>query len=159
MHTVQLPLMTTKQDSYEIDRRFHAISHIHNVLVKHVRKFLCRLSHDRGYQGWLSDYVLLRKKETEGKDGLTKAEAKQKAALSKSMSERRKELDLTKKGLESYSKVCGRRYRKLVSSQQVQAEAARVWRAVEDVLFKAGGQVHFKKSGVMTLESEDRSPS
>lgn len=147
MHTVQLPFMTTKQESHEIDRRFHAISHIHNVLVKHVRKLLCRLSHDKEYQGWLTGYVLLRKKETEGKEGLTKAEAKQKAALSKSMSERREELTLTKKGLEGYSKVCGRRYKKLISSQQVQAEAARVWRAVEDVLFKAGGQVHFKKFG------------
>ena len=71
MHTVQLPLVTTKQDCYEIDRRFHAISHIHNVLVKHVRKLLCRLSHDKEYQGWLSAYVLLRKKEVENRDGLT----------------------------------------------------------------------------------------
>lgn len=147
MHTVQLPLVTTKQDSYEIDRRFHAISHIHNVLVKHVRKLLCRLSHDKEYQGWLSAYVLLKKKEAEDRDGLTKEEARQKTTLSKSMSGRRKELALTKAGLESYGKVCGRRYRKLISSQQVQAEAARVWQAVEDVLFKTGGQVHFKKFG------------
>lgn len=147
MHTVQLPLMTTKQDAYEIDRRFHAISHIHNVLVKHVRRLLCRLSHDKEYQGWLAAYVLLKKKEAEGKDGLTRAEAKQKTSLSKSMSGRRKELALTKAGLESYSKVCGKRYRKLISSQQVQAEAARVWQAVEDVLFKAGAIVHFKGFG------------
>ena len=63
MHTVQLPLMTTKQDSYEINRRFHAISHIHNVLVKHVRKLLCRLSHDKEYQEWLAAYILLKNQE------------------------------------------------------------------------------------------------
>ena len=98
--------------------------------------------------GWpLTSCSRIKKKETGSGNGLTKEEKEQKAALSKSMSGRRKELTLTKAGLESYSKICGRRYRKLISSQQVQAEAARVWRSVEDVLFKAGEQVHFKRFG------------
>ena len=40
MHTVRLLLDTTKYDEYIINRRFHAVSHIHNVLVKHAMKLL-----------------------------------------------------------------------------------------------------------------------
>ena len=38
MHTVQLLLKTSKYERHEIDRRFHALAHLHNVCVKHVRK-------------------------------------------------------------------------------------------------------------------------
>ena len=36
MHTVQLLLKTSKYERYEIDRRFHALAHLHNVCVKPV---------------------------------------------------------------------------------------------------------------------------
>ena len=35
MHTVQLLLKTSKYERHEIDRRFHALAHLHNVCVKH----------------------------------------------------------------------------------------------------------------------------
>ena len=38
MHTVQLLLKTSKYERHEIDRRFHALAHLHNVCVKHARK-------------------------------------------------------------------------------------------------------------------------
>ena len=31
MHTVQLLLKTSKYERHEIDRRFHALAHLHNV--------------------------------------------------------------------------------------------------------------------------------
>ena len=34
MHTVQLLLKTSKYERHEIDRRFHALAHLHNVCVK-----------------------------------------------------------------------------------------------------------------------------
>ena len=43
MHTVQLLLKTSKYERYEIDRRFHALAHLHNVCVKHARKCMIRL--------------------------------------------------------------------------------------------------------------------
>ena len=49
MHTVQLLLKTSKYERYEIDRRFHAVAHLHNVCVKHARKCMIRLQHDKRY--------------------------------------------------------------------------------------------------------------
>ena len=102
------------------------LSHIHNVLVKHVKKLMARLRYDKEYQGWRSSYAGLKKKEADGGEGLSAEEEKQKSCLANSMNGRREELGLTKSGLEGYIKLCGRRYNKPLSSQQVQAEAARV---------------------------------
>ena len=44
MHTVQLLLKTSKYERHEIDRRFRALAHLHNVCVKHARKCMIRLS-------------------------------------------------------------------------------------------------------------------
>ena len=35
MHTVRLLLSTTEYDKQVLEKRFRAVSHIHNVLVKH----------------------------------------------------------------------------------------------------------------------------
>lgn len=147
MHTVQLALTTSKEERSEINRRFHALSHIHNVLVSHARKLLVCLEHDMEYQGWLASYVVLKDKEADTGKGLSKTEKELKKVLSTSMDTRRKEIGLSKAGLESYIKVCGRRYSKLLSSQQVQAEADRVWESVKDCLFGDGKEVHFKPFG------------
>ena len=140
MHTVQLLLKPTAYECQEIERRFHALSHIHNVCVKHARKLLTRLEHDPEYQAWRSEYCALSDKETE-----IPADKARIKSLKAAMSDRRKEMGLSKAGLESYIKVCGRRYAKLVSSQQVQAEAGRVWKGVEKCLFGNGKILHFKK--------------
>ena len=50
MHTVQLLLKTSKYERHEIDRRFHALAHLHNVCVKHARKCMIRLQHDNDMQ-------------------------------------------------------------------------------------------------------------
>ena len=47
MHTLCLLLDTTKEDDYEINRRFYALSHIHNVAVKHAKKLLIQLKHNK----------------------------------------------------------------------------------------------------------------
>lgn len=49
MHTVQLLLKTSKYERHEIDRRFRALAHLHNVCVKHARKCMIRLQHDKRY--------------------------------------------------------------------------------------------------------------
>ena len=49
MHTVQLLLKASKYERHEIDRRFHALAHLHNVCVKHARKCMIRLQHDKRY--------------------------------------------------------------------------------------------------------------
>ena len=140
MHTVQLILKPTEYEKSVIDKRFHAVSHIHNVCVKHAKKLLMQLSHDNEYQSWRSEHCKLLKQKK-----LSKADRTRKLELSKQMSPRRQEIGLSKWALESYIKVCGKRYNKLISSQQVQAEAANIWAGVEKCLFSKGKDIHFKK--------------
>ena len=63
MHTVQLLLKTSKYERHEIDRRFHALAHLHNVCVKHARKCMIRLQHDKRYAELRQLYNELVKKE------------------------------------------------------------------------------------------------
>lgn len=140
MHSVQLILKPTEYEKSVIDKRFHAVSHIHNVCVKHAKKLLMQLDHDNEYQSWRSEYGALLKQKK-----LSKTDRMRKLELSKQMSARRQEIGLSKWALQSYIKVCGKRYSKLISSQQVQAEAANVWAGVEKCLFSKGKDIHFKK--------------
>lgn len=140
MHTVQLILRPTEYEKVVINKRFHAVSHIHNVCVKHAKKLLMQLDHDNEYQSWHREYCALSKQKD-----LSKVDRTRKLELSKQISTRRQEIGLSKWALQSYIKVCGKRYSKLISSQQVQAEAANVWAGVEKCLFSKGKDIHFKR--------------
>lgn len=140
MHTVQLILRPTEYEKVVINKRFHAVSHIHNVCVKHAKKLLMQLDHDNEYQSWHREYCALSKQKD-----LSKVDRTRKLELSKQISTRRQEIGLSKWALQSYIKVCGKRYSKLISSQQVQAEAANVWAGVEKCLFRKGKDIHFKE--------------
>ena len=105
-----------------------------------MRDQLKLLLRDREHQTWRKEYVTLVKKKE-----LTADEKHRKKVLFDWMKVRRQELKISKTHLEKYVKVCGARYRKFLSSKQVQAEAARVWKVVEDFLFSDGKEVHFKK--------------
>jgi len=144
MHTLRLILNTTKYDEYMIDKRFHALSHIHNVMVKRARKLLVRLKYDKEYQLYLSEYKELCKKYDKCEE-LSEAEDYRKKELSKLMSDIRLKMQLSEKDFQKYLKVCGKQYKKCLSSLQVQKEATRVWRGVEKVLFADGEELHFKK--------------
>ena len=140
MHTVQLLLKTSKYERHEIDRRFHALAHLHNVCVKHARKCMIRLQHDKRYAELRQLY-----NELVNKEKMSKEEKSQKKKLAKQLAACRTEQGLSKASLEHYLKVCGKQFSKLLSSQQVQAEADRVWCGVERCLFGNGKELHFKK--------------
>ena len=131
MYTIELLIKPTKYERRETERRYFALFHIHNVCVKHAKKLLTRLRHDHEYQDWKSEY--------KGADEDRREELKE------LMAQRREELGLTKAAFESYLKVCGKRFSKLLSSQQVQVEADRVWQATRKCLFGNGKRIHFKK--------------
>ena len=102
MHTVQLLLKTSKYERHEIDRRFHALAHLHNVCVKHARKCMIRLQHDKRYAELRQLYNELVKKEK-----MSKEEKSQKKKLAKQLAACRTEQGLSKASLEHYLKVCG----------------------------------------------------
>ena len=100
MHTVQLLLKTSKYERHEIDRRFHALAHLHNVCVKHARKCMIRLQHDKRYAELRQLYNELVKKEK-----MSKEEKSQKKKLAKQLAACRTEQGLSKASLEHYLKV------------------------------------------------------
>lgn len=147
MHTVRLLLKPTEYDRQILEKRFHAVSHIHNVLVKHAKKQLQKLYNDREYVSRKAEYTVLLKKEKdkEKKTKLSRQEKEQKKQLSAEMNQIIKDLGLSEYGFQSYIKICGEMYSKCLSSQQVQKEATRVWAGVKDVLYGKGNEIHFKK--------------
>ena len=140
MHTVRLLLSTTQYDKQILEKRFHAVSHIHNVLVKHAKKCLKKLSCDKAYQSLKGEYSGLLKKSK-----LSKEERTSKKELSQKMTEIIRSHGLSEYAFQQYIKVCAKQFRKCLSSQQVQKEATRVWRGVEAVLYGDGKELHFKK--------------
>ena len=72
MHTVQLLLKTSKYERHEIDRRFHALAHLHNVCVKHARKCMIRLQHDKRYAELRQLCELVKKKKCRKEENIKK---------------------------------------------------------------------------------------
>lgn len=140
IHVVELPLKTTKYDDYLIDKRFFAMWHLHNVMVKHAKKLLVQLNHNKEYNELLAKYIKLSKK-----DDLDKYETELKKLYSKQLTAIRQDIGLSEYEFQAYLKVTGKNYKHLVSSTQVQKEATFIWRGVEKVLFGDGKQIHFKK--------------
>ena len=146
MHTVTLKLKTSRYDRQMIEDRFHAISHIHNVMVKRAMKLLKRLEHDKEYQESRNDYNRLLAKQDSSKDKkLSPEDESRRKELSEKMKLIRSEMGLSEAGFHAYIKVCGKQFKKLLSSQQIQKEATRVWRGAEAVIFGNGEDIHFKK--------------
>ncbi len=140
MHTVQLSLNTTAYDCQIMEKRFHAISHIHNVLVKHAKKCLKSLMYDKSYQSYKTEYCSFLKK-----DRLSRADKSYKKQLSKNMQLCLRQHGLSEYDFQAYIKLCAKQFSKCLSSQQVQKEATRVWSGVSDVLYGNGKDIHFKK--------------
>lgn len=140
MHTVTLRLKTLPWQEVMINRRFHALSHLHNTAVSHCKKLLRVLERDKEYQELRTRYTELLRK-----DKLTAADKKEKAFLSKQMNGIRRDIGLTEHALQSWIIPCRQMYRKQISSQQCQKQMSRVWAGVEKVLFGDGKKLHYKK--------------
>ena len=80
MHTVQLLLKPSKYERYEIDRRFRALAHLHNVCVKYARKCMVRLQYDKDYAALRQQYMELSKKLSK-KEELSKEDKAEKLYL------------------------------------------------------------------------------
>ena len=140
MHTIRFKLETTVYDRQVMEKRFRALSHIHNVMVKHAKKLLKKLAANAEYQELKKQHSALKKIPE-----MSPSEKKLEKQMSSAMKEIRSRLGLSEKGFQAYLKVCGKRFKKCLSSQQVQKEASRVWAGAHKVLFGGGKDIHFKK--------------
>ena len=148
MHVLTLSLKTSKSDKHILNRRFYAAYKIHNIYVKHAKKQLTNLSRNKQYQTCLKEYRNLLKK-----DKLSKEDKQRKSELSKQMKDIVTIYGLTKNEFRKYSKKLNHKYKKLLSSQQTQKEAERVFNSVEKYLYDNGKQVHYKKFEDITTVS------
>ena len=140
MYSVRLPLQVNANIRPVMEKRFHILAHISNQTRKRVKRLLSKLKHDELYQKMLQEYIQLKKLNSEDKK--TEADIRR---LKKALNETREAIGLTKSGLEAYAAVMQRRYKKNLSSHQVQAEVSHIWRGVEAVLFGDGSDIHYKK--------------
>lgn len=140
MHTLTIPLKTTKYDRQIMIKRFYAASKVHNTIVKHARKLLIQLDHDKEYQELRDSYIGFNDPDHK----LSKDEEKLKKSLARQMNVIRKNYGLTEHALQAYIKKSGPKCRKCLSSQQLQKIATRVWKGVENILFNSGEELHFK---------------
>lgn len=141
MHTIRFKLETTAYEEEVLEKRFHAISHVHNVMVKHAKKCLKRLRFHKEYQELRRQYGLLK----DDKEMPTGEKQQRREQLAGAMKEIRDGMGLSDAGFQACLKVCGKRFSKCLSSQQVQKEASRVWAGTRKVLFSDGKNIHFKK--------------
>lgn len=61
MHTIRFKLETTVYDRQVMEKRFRALSHIHNVMVKHAKKLLKKLAANAEYQELKKQHSALKK--------------------------------------------------------------------------------------------------
>lgn len=139
MHTLRLKLKTNRRMKRILEKRYHMIAYIHNKLVKHVKKQLTKLKKNPGYQALLARYSQIKKEEKTGRKVSDKTET------ISGLKQYVQDYGLTKGCLYRYVSVMQKRFRKHISSQQAQAEAEKVLRGVEKVLYGDGKDVHFKK--------------
>ena len=66
MHTFRLKLKTTEADEYNIERRFRAISRVHNILVRECIRRLNRLKQDLSYRVAKAEYAQIIQKKDRG---------------------------------------------------------------------------------------------
>ena len=132
MHTMRLLLVTTKNDEIELNKRFVAMTHIHNVLVKHGIEQMSSLKEDIEYQD-----LLKRRKESKDRE--------EKKLFNELLKNKRLEYGLSEAQFQSYIKKCGKQFNKKLSSGQVQKEATRVWQGVSKCLFGNGKKIHYRR--------------
>ena len=135
MHVIRLKIRLQPGDAELLDKRFRIMTKIHNVIVKRAQKLIRILRRDKLHQKLLNEYKQYSEKD--------KGRRKE---LSEELSLIREEYGLTESGLQSYAKVQANKYKKNVSSQQVQKEATRVYQGVEKVIFSDGETLNFKNS-------------
>ena len=135
MHTIRFRLRLSHEQQRIANERFYMMWRVHNVIAKHARHLVHSLEHDRQWKAARRGYSTAK-----ANGDVTLA-----ARYGKEMNNIRSNIGLTKSGLESYAKVQYKKYKKHLSSQQVQKEADRIYAAVEDYLFGDGKAIHIKK--------------
>ncbi|MCD7893662.1 MAG: hypothetical protein LUG60_08180, partial [Erysipelotrichaceae bacterium] len=140
VHTLRLKLKVNSEISYNLEKRFNCVNRCHNVLVRRSIQLLNKLDHSQRYQFMKKAYFFFSTQ-----DKLCASKDYFLPKIIKEMNEYREEIGLTEYALQNYIKKFQHDNAHLISSQQAQVEATRVFKGVEEILFGDGKKLHYKK--------------
>ncbi len=147
--TLKLKLNTSKSDDRVLNDRFFIAFLMTNRLISHACKALKAMRQDKGYRKILDEYISVR-------DKTDPASKRQKNVVCNELSRIRLAYGLSEYQFHDWIKTQQHRYSKNIDSLTAQKLASRVWRSVEDVLFRKGKTVHhIKLASLCSLEGKN----
>ena len=136
---IELKLNTNKNDLAILTKRFNIAESIYNKTLKFALKQLKKMRENKSYKQTLNKY--LEYKKLNDKDNVK--------LYSDLLNSIRLSYSLSEYQLHSFVKVQQNMYKKHIDSFTTQKIASTVWKAIEDVLYKKGRKVHFKKRNTL----------
>ncbi len=140
---LSLKLNTSSHDDRILNDRFYVAFLMKNRLIKHARKALSTMRQDKSYRALLKEYLSFKSKDDPDS-------VKQRSVISKQLSDIRSSYGLSEYQFHEWISVQQHRYKKYIDSLTAQKIATYVWKSVEDVLFRKGKTIHFKRLDALT---------
>lgn len=134
---LELKLITNENQINLLNKRFQIAENIYNTTLKYAIKQLKKMRQTKVYRQTLNKYI-------------NSTSIEEKKIYSNVLNSIRASYSLSEYGLHSFVKTQQNMYKKHIDSNTSQKIATTVWKAVQDVLFKKGKKLHFKKFGTLT---------
>ena len=146
---LRLKLNTSAYDIHILDKRFFIAFIMQNKLITHAKKQLSCMRQDKEYRYFMNEYVKLK--------GNDDPQAKQQRQfIGEELLRIRQAYGLSEYQFHDWISVQQHRYKKHIDSLTAQKIATRVWKSVNDVLFKKGKSIHYKKlASLMSVEGKN----
>ena len=135
MHTLRFPLRTGKNKDVFLNKLFNVEDKIQNIVVSEAKKRLRSLKRDKTYRSLKRQYAY----------AIEHSQKERSKVIGEELNSLVEEYGLTEASLQAYASKAQKNYRHLISSQQAQEIASRVYEGVSDVLYGNGKDIHFKK--------------
>ena len=132
---IELKLNTNNNHLAVLTKRFNIAEKMYNKTLKFALKNLKRMKENKSYKQTLNKYLEYKKLNDEENIKIY-SDLLNSIRLSYSLSEYQ---------FHSFIKIQQNMYKKHIDSNTSQKIATSVWKAIEDVLYKKGKKVHFKK--------------
>ncbi|MBQ9302318.1 hypothetical protein [Butyrivibrio sp.] len=144
-----MKLNISAYDIHILDKRFFIAFIMQNKLITHAKKQLSCMRQDKHYRYFMDEYVKLKGND----DPQVKC---QRQLIGEELLRIRQAYGLSEYQFHDWISVQQHRYKKHIDSLTAQKIATRVWKSVEDVLFKKGKNIHYKKlASLMSVEGKN----
>ena len=142
---IELKLNTNNNHLAVLTKRFNIAEKMYNKTLKFALKQLKRMKENKAYKQTLNKYLEYKKLNDEENIKI----------YSNLLNSIRLSYSLSEYQIHSFIKIQQNMYKKHIDSNTSQKIATSVWKAIEDVLYKKGKKVHFKKyNSLISLEGK-----